>query len=308
MFSIKASISLRSIRRSVDITHATGFVVWLKTDLNTVHFVHSGWLSSKAFPYRPTASAYYFYQFAYTILNSILERVAFSQSRHLVAVSDAVKRELKQVNHAYRINVVHNGVDIVEFYPGPSERDKFGLPQGRKLFLFAGDIRTPRKNLGTVLKAMTTVVNAELVVAGELKGSPYPKLADELGLRDRIYFLGRTANMPGLMRSVDVFVFPSRYEAMSLAILEALASGLPVITAATSGGVEIIGPAGIVLQDPDDTQALAAAMQSLADDEATRFTMMGEARRVATSLSWRSMTEQYVKCYDGLANSKSPVG
>jgi glycosyltransferase involved in cell wall biosynthesis len=289
----------------VDITHATGFVVWLKTDLNTVHFVHSGWLSSKAFPYRPTASAYYFYQFVYTTLNSMLERIAFAKSRQLVAVSEAVKRELEQVNKAYRITVVHNGVDIVEFCPGPSERDKFDLPEGRRLFLFAGDIRTPRKNLGTVLKAMTKVVNAELVVAGDLKGSPYPKLADELGLRGRIHFVGRTADMPSLMRSVDVFVFPSRYEPFGLVILEALASGLPIVTTATSGGSEVVGGAGIVLQDPDDTQTLAAAMQSLADDGARRFMMAGEARRIATSLSWRNMIEQYVKCYDVLTNSKS---
>jgi glycosyltransferase involved in cell wall biosynthesis len=238
----------------------------------------------------------------------MLERIAFAKSRQLVAVSEAVKRELEQVNKAYRITVVHNGVDIVEFHPGPAERDKFGLPEGRRLFLFAGDIRTPRKNLGTVLKAMTIVVNAELVVAGDLKGSPYPKLADELGLLGRIHFLGRIADMPGLMRSVDVFVFPSRYEAMSLAILEALASGLPVITAATSGGVEVIGPAGIVLQEPDDIQALAAAMQSLADDEARRLTMTGEARRIATSLSWTNMIEQYVKCYDSLNKTRSSFG
>jgi glycosyltransferase involved in cell wall biosynthesis len=107
--------------------------------------------------------------------------------------------------------------------------------------------------------------------------------------------------MPGLMRSVDIFVFPSRYEAMSLAILEAMASGLPIITATTSGGVEVIGPAGIVLQDPDDTQALALAMQSLADDDARRISMAGAARRIATSLTWKNMTEKYLKCYESMS-------
>jgi glycosyltransferase involved in cell wall biosynthesis len=63
--------------------------------------------------------------------------------------------------------------------------------------------------------------------------------------------------------------------------------------------VEIDGDRRIVLQDPDDAQALASAMQSLADDDARRSTMAMEARRVATSLSWKNMTEQYVKCYEG---------
>jgi glycosyltransferase involved in cell wall biosynthesis len=154
---------------------------------------------------------------------------------------------------------------------------------------------------------MTSVVNADLVVAGDLKGSPYPKLAEELGLQGRIHFLGQISDMSGLMRSVDLFVFPSRYEPFGLVILEALASGLPVITAASSGSAEVIGSAGIVLQDPDGTQALASAMQSLADDEATRVAMAGAARRVATSLSWDNMTEQYVKCYEVLKNVKSSI-
>jgi glycosyltransferase involved in cell wall biosynthesis len=100
---------------------------------------------------------------------------------------------------------------------------------------------------------------------------------------------------------VDAFVFPSHYEACSLAIFEALASGLPVMTTVTAGGpggAEVIGEGGIVITDPDDIQQLSKSMEYLAKAIKTLSIMAEKAREVATKLSWLNVTERYLELYD----------
>jgi glycosyltransferase involved in cell wall biosynthesis len=104
------------------------------------------------------------------------------------------------------------------------------------------------------------------------------------------------------MKAVNFFVFPSRYEACSLVLLEAMASGLPVITAKTAGGAEIITPeCGIVLPEPDDIQALARALSLLASDREQRHQMGQAARSIAHQYSWRSMAQTYVDLFEELS-------
>ncbi len=126
--------------------------------------------------------------------------------------------------------MIYNGVDTRGFAAAQGDRAKFNLPADAFLLLFVGDLRTPRKNLGTVLEALRHLPDhVHIAVAGYLPGSPYPEEARALGIADRVHFLGLVKEMPVLMHSVDAFVFPSRYEAMSLSLLEAMAAGLPVV-------------------------------------------------------------------------------
>jgi glycosyltransferase involved in cell wall biosynthesis len=134
-----------------------------------------------------------------------------------------------------------------------------------------------------------------LAVAGATEGSTFPALAHQYGLTDRVHFLGFRKDIPALMASADIFVFPSRYEACSLVLLEALAAGLPIITAQTAGGAEMVDPtAGIVLEDPDDTSALSDALFLLAEDSTYRQEMSRAARQIAEAHTWNRMSEDYV--------------
>ena len=90
---------------------------------------------------------------------------------------------------------------------------------------------------------MQKIPQLQLAVVGDETQSPFPAMSQKMGLADRVRFLGYRRDVPRLMRTCDMFVFPSRYEACSLALLEALASGLPVISAKTAGGSELISPA-----------------------------------------------------------------
>ena len=297
---------LRAHRKDYDLIHATGYVTSVPADVNTAHFVHGGWLKSPAYPYSWMGGVYSAYQRLYTVRNAHLEKIAFSRASRTVAVSQKIADELRDIGvPEERLEIIYNGIDVQEFYPSVGDRARFGLPAEGVVFLFAGDIRTTRKGLDVVLNALLDMPAAHLAVAGAREGSPFPQQVAALGLQDRVHFLGKVTDMPALMRAVDIFVFPSRYEAMSLVVLEALASGLPVLTARAAGSAEIVGHGGRVLDNPNDAATLAHWMRELAGNKALRQQMGAAGRKIATEYTWKRMAEDYLALYSSLLPKKS---
>jgi glycosyltransferase involved in cell wall biosynthesis len=307
-FAWKSTAWLWRHRSELDLVHANGFVSWAAADINTSHFVHSAWLRSPFHTWRVRRDAYGLYQLLYSYCGTWLERWSYRRARLVAAVSEQVRRELVESGVApARLTVVANGVDTEEFKPGEVSRATLGLPAGR-LLLFVGDIRTPRKNLDTLLRALVEVRDANLVVVGDRTGSPYPRLAAELGLEERVSFVGFRRDIPRLMQAVDLFVFPSRYEACSLVLLEAAASGLPIVAARTTGGAELLSPScSMLVDDPEDAAALAATLNRLLESPAALEHMGIEARRVALANSWQTMARRYLQLYDGLLENHDPT-
>ena len=291
---------LRKHRQEFDLVQANGFVTWEPADVVAVHFVHSAWLTNEAYPFRwSSLSPYAYYQRLYTILNARFERRAFRSAKKLVAVSRFAAGELGALGIASdRIAVVYNGVDTDEFTPGVSERASFGLPEGVPLMLFAGDIRTKRKNLDAVLRAMQTVPEGHLAVAGKVEGSPYPAMAEQLGMQGRVHFIGMTKRIAALMRSVDFFVLPSSYETYGLVVTEAMSSGLPVILSSRVGAAELVEDVCRVIADPNDDVSLAAAMSELIDDPARAREVGKLARDRALELQWSKTAAGYLAVYE----------
>jgi glycosyltransferase involved in cell wall biosynthesis len=234
----------------------------------------------------------------------------------LVPVSGKVGEELVAMGLPRgNIRVIFNGVDNTEFAPDPSaqsksaQRARFQLPEAPFMLLFAGDLRSSRKNLDTVLRALVNCApNIHLAVAGGLKNSPYPALAKSLGVADRVHFVGMIKDMPSLMRCADLFVFPSYYEPLGLVLLEALASGLPVITVTTAGGAEVINAdCGVVLTNPSDDRALGAAIAQIAGNPQRAQAMSVAARATAAGLTWQSMAKQYLALFEDIARTRTQV-
>jgi glycosyltransferase involved in cell wall biosynthesis len=296
-FAVRTGRWVRANRHSFDVVQGNGACTTAPVDVSAAHFVHAGWLRSGR--YAPGRGARGAYQRLYTAANVVLERRAFAAARTVVAVSAKVAGELAAVGvEPARIRVIHNGVDTSEFRPGPADRRGLGLPEGVFLALFAGDLRTYRKNLDTVLRAMLAAPDVHLAVAGDAERSPFPATAGSLGVGDRVRFLGARRDMPALMRAADAFVFPSRYEPSGLVLLEALASGLPVATVRTAGAAELVTPeCGVVLDDPEDAGALARALRALAADPDRRAAMSRAAVGVARGLSWEAMADRYLGAY-----------
>jgi glycosyltransferase involved in cell wall biosynthesis len=301
IFAFESTRWLKRHAAEFDIIQANGFVTWQRADVVAAHFIHSAWAKNRWYPFR-SLKPYDLYQRTYTKLNARWEQTAFTRAKLVIAVSGGLVADLVAMGvPGERIRIVMNGVDTDQFAPGPANRAHFGLPLDGSMGLFIGDIRTSRKNLETVLKALCDVPTLRLAVAGPTAGSPYPSMARDLGIDDRVHFLGKVTEVPSLMRSVDLFIFPSRYEAHPLVLLEAMASGVPSVVSNTFGAEEFLGSGGIILSDPNDAQALSVKLLELLEDPALRNRMGVAARRQAEQMQWSHMAARYMEIYREIA-------
>ncbi len=309
-FAFTSARWLKKNRHEFDIVQANGFVTWEPADIVAIHFVHSAWLKNRYYPFQWLSfRPYAWYQRTFSLISSHFEKRTFRSAKVLIAVSKFTAQEVASLGIASEsIVVINNGVDIREFYPGPAVRDSFGLPSDVPLALFVGDIRNARKNLDSVLKAMVPVADLHLVVAGKLEGSPFPALAEELGVSQRVHFIGKTSRIPDLMRSTDFFVFPSRYEAHPLVLLEAMASGLPVVVSGNFGAADYIHEAGMIFPDPNDVSELSARLRELAGSPGKRKTMSAAARAEAMEMQWSRTAQGYLDVYERFLREKGVSG
>ena len=299
-FAVRSARWLRRHRNSFDVIQANGFVTLEPVDIVAAHFVHSSWHKHPAYPFRlPSARPYVLYQNLFTWFNARFEPSVYGRAKAVAAVSRRTGREVQALGvDPAKIHVIYNGVDTKTYHPGPSDRARFGLPQNATIALFVGDIRTPRKNLDTVLCAMRHLPELHLAVAGDTTGSPYLDMARELGVSTRVSFLGKTSEIALLMRSVDLFVFPSRYEAHPLVLMEALASGLPVIASSGIAQGEDFADACVLVGDPNDAESLSNTISELLNSPAMRQRLSAKARERALQMEWSVTRSKYLKLYD----------
>jgi glycosyltransferase involved in cell wall biosynthesis len=304
-FTRLANRVLNRMGKHFDVIQAFGYVLNGPHHVNTAQYVHHACRRSANHAAGSRRDLHRAYHSLYCALNAGWERRAFRKAQAIVACSQRVGRELSAMGvPPERTRVILNGVDCDEFCPGGADREALGLPIGVPLALFVGELRTPRKNLDTLLRALLHVPSLHIAVVGATQGSPYPRLASRLGLGSRVQFLGFRRDVPQLMRAADVCVCPSRYEPFSLVVLEAMASGVPVITTGNVGAAELVTPdCGVVLGDPNDAQALAAALEALAHDPARRASLGQAARTVAEQHSWGQMAASYLSTYSEFVSS-----
>ena len=307
--AFNADRTLSSMRKELDVVVGAGFTLRSPHDVNLCQFVHGAWLRSSVHVARLSRGPWAWYQSAYTHFNARWEKEAYAAARHVVAPSEKIKAELISIGVAeHAIEVIYNGVDLDEFHPPAdaaekaAERKSLGLPSANvPLALFVGDIRTPRKNLDSVLKAIANIPKVHLAVVGELAQSPFPALAQSLGVADRVHFAGYSLEVKRYMRAADFFVFPSRYEAGTLVLMEAAATGLPLVTAKTAGGAEVFGSdAAATIDDPDDLQELIKAIKRFSSSPGERVDAGHAALAVAKANDWDCMADEYLRLFDSI--------
>lgn len=216
---------------------------------------------------------------------------------------------------AERIALVYNGVDLERYTPARRERE--GAALRRELALGERDVAVlflgsgyGRKGLDLVLAAFAEVAHANralhLVVVGyDSEQARYAARARELGLAERVRFLGGRRDTEACYAACDVYVLPTRYDPFANTTLEALASGLPVITSARNGASELVeeGVSGSVLATLDDPAPLAAALRAWSAPERVRSGARA-ARSLAEKHSARSKCAQTAAVLDAVLREK----
>lgn len=214
-----------------------------------------------------------------------------------------------------RITVIENGIDVEHYGPTedrPALRRRLGLDPVAPLVVHVAR-HHPVKDQAMLIRGFAEVSTpgARLVMVGDgpLRGD-LEALATSLGVRDRVDFVGIQSNVAEWLRAADVFVLTSLSEASSLTLLEAMATGLPVVVTAVGGNPEIVRDGVDGLHVPrGDWQACGAALTRLLND-ATLRTTLGTNGRQRTHERYRlnQTIGQYFALYKRLTGRKDSDG
>jgi glycosyltransferase involved in cell wall biosynthesis/SAM-dependent methyltransferase len=226
-----------------------------------------------------------------------------------VAVSQHVADELQTTLRIppQRISVVHNAVVASRGATPASAALRATMSKGtaRPVVLTLARL-TAQKGLPVLLRAAAELPDVAFAIAGVGPDrAALETLAQQLGIADRVSFLGFRSDTAALLASADVFVLPSLSEGLPLSVLEAMSAGRPVIATAIGGTDEVLtdGETGLLVES-GNSRALAAAVRRLLDDPAlaAQLAMAGRVR-VAQSFSADRMARQIERIYDELALS-----
>lgn len=218
-----------------------------------------------------------------------------------------------------KVHVIPNGVDVDRFSPLPGDesktaknalRQQLGLPTDCPLATIVAALR-PEKNHRRFLEAAAKTIDNHpdaqfaIVGDGDLRGE-LEACAKELGVSDAVHFLGSRSDIPEILRASDAFLLTSDNEAAPVSIMEAMASGLPVIASNVGSVHEMVieGETGFLV--PTESAAFADRLSQLFSDVelATRISRKARAHAVA-SASVQVMVDGYERLINAIYDSKS---
>jgi len=219
----------------------------------------------------------------------LVEGIAFGRARAIVANSMAVKEHLIGRGIAEtKINVIYNGLDIDKFGAATSDgvRDVFGLPSDVCVVTLVANLRHDVKNVPMLLRAAKRLadVGSHFIIAGEGElENDLKAQAAELGIAERVLFIGRCTDVPSLLAASDICVLTSTAEGFSNSILEYMAAGKPVVATSVGGAAEVLvdGSTGFIIESDDDA-ALAERLGQLLENKVLAERFGAEGKRVVS--------------------------
>lgn len=284
-------------KAGIDVFHALGGCVPLSAPFKRVMTVHD--LAYYYYPQYLTPSAQRFFKGFY--------RRSAQSADAVIAISEATKADLTKFWNIPpdKIHLVHHGVGK-EFYERMAEpqvasaRAKFGIPGS--YYLAIGELNY-RKNLHTLVRAFSKCPrDAKLVLCGKAQEGGYrgslAKLASELKVDSRVIYTGRVSfdDMRCLYQGASAFVFPSLYEGFGLPVLEAQASGTPVVCSDNSSLPEVAGD-GALFFPATDVDKMAEAMMKACE---VRGSLVAKGLENARRFTWEKTAEGTVGVYEAV--------
>lgn len=234
----------------------------------------------------------------------------------IVAVSEITRQHV----HEYlkvpmdRVHTVYSGVVDGFRAPAPPHalralEEKYRLPT--KFFLYSGAIYPP-KNFSRLVRAYAEVgpkLGIPLVIAGgenRFLSEHELKLPEQLGLRDWVKWLGWVdpSMLPALYQRACALLLPSLFESYGLPIVEAMASGTPVLTSNCYGTKEIAGDAALLV-DPLSVESIAQGMRRIATDDLLRHSLIAKGRERVRDITWQSCGRKTLDVLEQIASQGS---
>jgi glycosyltransferase involved in cell wall biosynthesis len=284
----------------IDILHSTAFTMPLVSKPKVVVTIHD--LSIFIYPEHHTEANY---QFVTRNVHQAARRANF-----IIAVSESSKREVMRFLHMpeEKIGVVYEAAGDIFHQKCPSDtvaviKNKYKI--NKRYFLSVGSLE-PRKNLGRALVAFKALIEMkkadyQFVITGGKgwKNEAFYNLIRKLDIDEHLVFTGYVPeeDLPALYQGADVFVYPSLYEGFGLPVLEAMASGIPVITSNTSSLPEVAGDAAILV-NPMEVFELYEAMEALASRPELRDELKKKGLERSTKFTWEEAARQTIRIYE----------
>lgn len=235
---------------------------------------------------------------------------------HILTISPNTQTDLLKIINcsSQKVTVTPLGVDDVYFEEVSARvkektKQKYNLP--KDYVLFVGLIE-PRKNVPLLIKAFLNLVDqnkidCDLVIAGRWGWESEAILGEisQHSAGSKIHFLGYVddSEKPVLYQLAKIFIYPSMYEGFGLPVLEAMASGTPVITTNISSMPEIVKDCGLLIE-PNDMNALENAMMLLINDHGLRTHLSIKAKLRAKDFSWQNTVNLTLEAYEKVIQNK----
>lgn len=236
---------------------------------------------------------------------------AVSAADHVISISEST-RQAAVAHYALpvqRYTVVHHGIDPA-FCVDAHAACLPAVCKNRRFIFSLGNTK-PYKNIPRLLQAFRLVVRRHpdlfLVVSG--RGDGYAllaRLAYDLGIDQNVCFIGQLsdAEVQACFARAVFFAFPSLIEGFGFPVVEAMASGCPVLTSNTSSMPEVAGDAAVYV-DPINVDSIAAGMLRLIEDPCLRKDLTARGRLQAANFSWRACAQKTLDVYQKLTGRNS---
>lgn len=313
-FALSYSKNAQRALSSVDIIHCHHLVMGLEFahrygKCPVVFTNHTRYdLYTGVYSRLPQAAADQLFRFMWPKMTSYCDVV--------IVPSESVKKVMAEFGIDKPMVVIHNGIDLARFQKVDSVQigQKLHLPDGAVPLIYVGRL-SPEKNLFTLLEAFAvataTVPDLLLILVGSgLLEGKLRQQAQRLGVEDKLRFCGSVSNeeVPDYLAAAEIFVTASTTEVHPLTVMEAMASGLPVVAIMSPGIVDLVKQGTNGLLAENSVEALAEAMVILARDKGLRRLMGAFARQMRRQYDIRTTVQKTLNIYQKFVSPKAGIG
>jgi len=249
------------------------------------------------------------------ILLKFLAKISMKKSDKIITVSEEFKRQILKVNHIpnNKIIFIHHGIHSSEFSKDYCAKECLikGIKISQFNYILCVAHLWRHKNIEVLIDAYKKLdsklrVKYKLIVVGEKETSYYKELmkrSEKRELNKDIIFLGNVnhQDIKKIYTQADLFVFPSKLESFGIPLIEAMASGVPIIASNTTAIPEVLADAGLLFNS-DDSDELAVKIDKVLTNKNLRRKLIDKGQERVQNFSWKKTARKTLKVFEEVYN------